>query len=106
MSDYIELYPEHLAQMTDFCNRNFDLHRGLFATEPLRRTIFDDSDHKGEHGFFLRDGKDVGGVMVGVQRGNEAWLKLFAVDHGRRRSGIGGKMLSEIEDRFGGQALE
>lgn len=106
MTDYIELYPEHLAQITDFCNRNFDLHRGLYATEPLRRTIFDDSDQKGEHGFFLRDGNDIAGVMVGVQRGNEAWLKLFAVDHSRRRSGIGGKMLREIEDRFRAGGVE
>ena len=100
VTDYIELYPEHLAQVADFCNRSFDLHRGLFATEPLRRTIFDDPDHKREYGFLLRDDNDIVGVMVGVQRGNEAWLKLFAVERSRRRSGIGGKMLREIEERF------
>ena len=100
MRDYIELCPEHVAQIADSCNRNFDFHRGMFGTEPLRRAIFDDRDHKGEHGFFLLDGDEIVGVMVGVQRGNEAWLKLFAVDRSRRRSGIGSQMLTEVEERF------
>jgi len=106
VTDSVELRPEHMPRIAEFCNRNFDYHRGRFAEEPLRRTIFDDPDHKVEHGFLLLDGEEIVGVMVGVQRGDEAWLKLFAVDKGRRRSGIGSGILSEIEGRFRSSGVE
>jgi GNAT superfamily N-acetyltransferase len=95
-----------MPRLADFCNRNFQYHRGRFAEEPLRRTIFDDPDHRGEHGFLLLDGEDVVGVMVGVQRGDEAWLKFFVVDESRRRSGIASRMLGEIEGRFRATGVE
>ena len=38
--------------------------------------------------------------MVGVLRGNEGCLKLFAVDREHRRSGLGSMMLAEIEALF------
>ena len=106
MTDFAKLRPEHMPRLADFCNRNFEYHRGRFAEEPLRRTIFDDLDHKSGHGFLIEDGEDIVGVMVGVQRGNEAWLKLFAVDESRRRSGIGIRMLKEIEERFRAAGVE
>ena len=106
MTDYVELRPEHMPQIADLCNRNFEFHRDRFAEEPLRRTIFDDPDHRGEHGLLLLDGEDIVGVMVGVQRADEAWLNLFAVDKSRRRTGIASGMLGEIEDRFRSSGVE
>ena len=100
MTDYVELQVEDMVRLAEFCNRNFEFHQGQFAVEPLRRTIFDDSDYKSEHGFIVLDGEDVVGVMVGVQRGQEAWLKLFAVDKEHRRLGIAHRMLDELEKRF------
>ena len=106
MTDYVELRPEHMPRIADLCNRNFEFHRDRFAEEPLRRTIFDDPDHRGEHGLLLLDGEDIVGVMVGVQRADEAWLNLFAVDKSRRRTGIASGMLGEIEDRFRSSGVE
>ncbi len=100
VTNYVELHAEDMARIAEFCNRNFDFHRGQFAAEPLRRTIFDDQDYKSEHGFIVLDGEGVVGVMVGVQRGQEAWLKLFAVDKDRRRLQIARQMLDELEGRF------
>lgn len=100
VTDYVELQVEDIVRIAEFCNRSFDFHRGQFEAEPLRRTIFDDPDYKSEHGFLVLDGEGVVGVMVGVQRGQEAWLKLFAVDKNRRRLGIANQMLDELEGRF------
>ncbi len=100
MTDYVELQVEDIVRIAEFCNRSFDFHRGQFEAEPLRRTIFDDPDYKSEHGFLVLDGEGVVGVMVGVQRGQEAWLKLFAVDKDRRRLRIAHQMLGELEGRF------
>lgn len=66
----------------------------------MQKRIFDDPDHIPDHGFLLRDKGKTIGFMVGVSRGNEAWLKLFAVDREHRRSGVGSMMLEEIETLF------
>lgn len=66
----------------------------------MQKRIFDDPDHIHDHGFLLRDKGKTIGFMVGVLRGDEAWLKLFAVDGEHRRSGIGSVMLEEIEALF------
>jgi GNAT superfamily N-acetyltransferase len=100
VTDYVDLQVEDMVRITEFCNRNFDFHQGQFAAEPLRRTIFDDPDYKSEHGFIVLDGEGVVGLMVGVQRKQDAWLKLFAVDKDRRRLGIARQMLDKLEGRF------
>ena len=100
MPHFVELQPQHLDELTGFCNRNFDFHSGQFEAEILHRRIFDDSDHIPDHGFLLRDNGKTIGFMVGVLRGNEAGLKLFAVDREHRRSGLGSMMLAEIEALF------
>ena len=100
MPHFVELQPQHLDELTGFCNRNFDFHSGQFEAEILHRRIFDDSDHIPDHGFLLRDNGKTIGFMVGVLRGNEAGLKLFAVDQEHRRSGLGSMMLAEIEALF------
>ena len=97
MPHFVELQPQHLDELTAFCNRNFEFHSGQFEAEILQRRIFDDPDHIPDHAFLLRDNGKTIGFMVGVLRGNEAWLKLFAVDQQHRRSGIGSMMLEEIE---------
>lgn len=100
MPHFVELQPQHLDELADFCNRNFELHTEQFEAEILHRRIFDDPDHIPDHGFLLRDNGKTIGFMVGVLRDNEAWLKLFAVDKQHRRSGLGSMMLEEIETLF------
>ena len=100
MPHFVELQPQHLDELTGFCNRNLDFHSGQFEAEILHRRIFDDPDHLPDHGFLLRDSGKTIGFMVGVLRGNEAWLKLFAVDQEHRRSGVASIMLAEIEALF------
>ncbi len=100
MPHFAELQPQHLDELADFCNRNFELHTEQFEAEILHRRIFDDPDHIPDHGFLLRDNGKTIGFMVGVLRDNEAWLKLFAVDKQHRRSGLGSMMLEEIETLF------
>lgn len=100
MPYFVELQPQHLDELAAFCNRNFEFHSGQFEKEMLHRRIFDDPDHTPDHGFLLRDNGKTIGFMVGVVRGNEAWLKLLAVDQEHRRSGVGSMMLAEIEALF------
>ena len=100
MPHFVELQPQHLDELAAFCNRNFEFHSSQFETEILQRRIFDDPDHLPDHGFLLRDNGKTIGFMVGVLRGNEAGLKLFAVDQEHRRSGLGSMMLAEIEALF------
>ncbi|MBI1927670.1 GNAT family N-acetyltransferase [Candidatus Poribacteria bacterium] len=100
MPHFVELSPEHLDELIDFCNRNFDFHRGRFEGEILQKRIFDDPDYQPEHGFLLREKGKTIGFMIGVLRGNDAWTKLFAVDQAHRRSGFGSMMLMEIEALF------
>lgn len=100
MPHFVELQPQHLDELADFCSRNFELHTEQFEAEILHRRIFDDPDHIPDHGFLLRDNGKTIGFMVGVLRDNEAWLKLFAVDREHRRSGLGSMMLEEIETLF------
>lgn len=100
MPHYVELQPQHLDELADFCNRNFQFHSGQFEREILHRRIFDDHHHIPDHGFLLRDNGTTVGFMVGVLRGNEGALKLFAVDKQHRRSGLGTMMLEEIETLF------
>ena len=97
MPHFVELQPQHLDELAAFCNRNFEFHAGQFEKEILHRRIFDDQHHSPDHGFLLRDNGTTVGFMVGVLRGNEAALKLFAVDQEHRRSGLGSMMLAEIE---------
>ncbi len=106
MPHFVELQPQHLNELTAFCNRNFELHSGQFENEILHHRIFDDPDYSPDHGFLLRDNGTTIGFMVGVLRGNEAWLKLFAVDRNRRRSGLGSMMLAEIEALFQSDGAE
>ena len=106
MPHFVELQPQHLDELAAFCNRNFEFHSGQFEAEILHRRIFDDPDHTPDHGFLLRDNGKTIGFMVGVVRGNEGWLKLFAVDRERRRSGIGSTMLAEIEALFRSDGAE
>lgn len=100
MPHYVELQPQHLDELADFCNRNFQFHSGQFEREILHRRIFDDHHYLPDHGFLLRDNGATVGFMVGVLRGNEGALKLFAVDKQHRRSGLGSMMLEEIETLF------
>ncbi len=100
MPYYVELQPQHLDELADFCNRNFQFHSGQFEREILQRRIFDDHHYLPDHGFLLRDNGTTVGFMVGVLRGNEGALKLFAVDKQHRRSGLGSMMLEEIETLF------
>ena len=100
MPHFVELQPQHLDELAAFCNRNFEFHSGQFETEILQSRIFDDPDHLPDHGFLLRDNGKTIGFMIGVLRGNEAWIKLFAVDREHRRSGVGSMMLAEIEALF------
>ena len=100
MPHFVELQPQHLDELAAFCNRNFEFHSGQFEEDILQRRIFDDPDHLPDHGFLLRDNGKTIGFTVGVLRGNEAWLKLFAVDQEHRRSGLGSMMLVEIEALF------
>ena len=100
MPHFVELQPQHLDELAGFCNRNFQFHAGQFETEILQRRIFDDPDHISDHAFLLRGNGKTIGFMVGVLRGNEGWLKLFAVDRAHHRSGVGGMMLAEIEALF------
>ena len=106
MPHFVELQPQHLDELTAFCNRNFEFHSGQFEEKVLQRRIFDDPDHLPDHGFLLRDKGTTIGFMVGVLRGDEAWLKLFAVDQEHRRSGVGSMMLAEIEALFGSDGAE
>ena len=100
MPHFVELQPQHLDELAAFCNRNFELHSGQFEKEILQRRIFDDPDYLPDHGFLLRDNGKTIGFMIGVLRGNEGWLKLFAVDQEHRRSGVGSIILAEIEALF------
>ncbi|MCZ6681036.1 MAG: GNAT family N-acetyltransferase [Candidatus Poribacteria bacterium] len=100
MPHLVELQPDHLDELSDFCNRNFEFHQGQFEKEILQNRIFEDPDYELEHGFFLREKGQTVGFMVGVLRGNDAWLKLFAVDREHHRTGFGRMMLAEIEDLF------
>ena len=100
MPHFVELQPQHLDELAAFCNRNFEFHSGQFEKEILYRRIFDDHHHSPDHGFLLRDNGKTVGFMVGVLRGNEGALKLFAVDKQHRRSGLGSMMLEEIETLF------
>ena len=106
MSHFVELQPQHLDELAAFCNRNFQLHSGQFGKEILQKRIFDDPDHLPDHGFLLRDNGKTIGFMIGVLRGSEGWLKLFAVDQEHRRSGVGSMMLAEIEALFQSGAAE
>ncbi len=100
MPHFVELQPQHLDELAAFCNRNFEFHSGQFEKEILYRRIFDDLDHSLDQGFLLRNNGKTIGFMVGVLRGNEGGLKLFAVDQAHRRSGLGSMMLAEIEELF------
>jgi GNAT superfamily N-acetyltransferase len=100
MAHFVEFQPQHLDELADFCNRNFEFHQGQFETKILQKRIFDDPDYHPEHGFFLREKGKTVGVMIGVLRGNDAWLKLFAIDWEHRRSGFASIMLAEIEALF------
>ena len=106
MLHFAELQPQHLDKLAAFCNRNFEFHSGQFETEILQRRIFDDPDHLPDHSFLLRDNGKTIGFMIGVLRGSEAWLKLFAVDREHRRSGVGSMMLAEIEALFRSSGAE
>ena len=106
MPHFVELQPQHLDELTAFCNRNFEFHSGQFETEILHRRIFEDPDHISDHGFLLRDNGKTIGFMVGVLRGDEAWLKLFAVDQEHRRSRVASMMLAEIEALFRSGGVE
>ena len=106
MLHFAELQPQHLDELAAFCNRNFEFHSGQFETEILQRRIFDDPDHLPDHSFLLRDNGKTIGFMIGVLRGSEAWLKLFAVDREHRRSGVGSTMLAEIEALFRSSGAE
>ena len=100
MPHFVELQPQHLDELAVFCNRNFEFHSGQFEAEILHKRIFDDQDYLPDHGFLLRNNGKTIGFMVGVLRGNEGGLKLFAVDQEHRRSGLGSMMLAEIEALF------
>ncbi len=106
MPHFAEFQPQHLDELAAFCNRNFEFHSGQFETEILQRRIFDDPDHLPDHSFLLRDNGKTIGFMIGVLRGSEAWLKLFAVDREHRRSGVGSMMLAEIEALFRSSGAE
>ena len=106
MPHFVEFQPEHLEELSDFCNRNFEFHQGQFEPEILQKRIFGDPDYQLEHGFFLREGGKTVGVMIGVLRRNEGWIKLFAVDKAHRRLGFGSMMLAEIEDLFDAAGAE
>ncbi len=98
MPHFVELQPQHLGELADFCNRNFAFHQGQFEKEILQNRIFDDPDYRPEHAFLLREKGKTIGFMIGVLRGYDAWLKLFAIDWEHRRSGFGSIMLAEMED--------
>ena len=100
MPHFVELQPQHLDELAAFCNRNFEFHSGQFEAEILNRRIFDDNHHSPDYSFLLRDNKKTIGFMIGVLRGNEGCLKLFAVDREHRRLGLGSMMLAEIESLF------
>ena len=106
MPHFVELQPQHLDELTAFCNRNVEFHSGQFEPEILHKRIFDDHDHIPDHAFLLRNSGKTIGFMVGVLRGNEGGLKLFAVDRAHRRSGIGSMMLEEIEALFRSSGAE
>ena len=100
MPHFVELQPQHLDELADFCNRNFEFHSGQFEKEILYKRIFEDRHHSPDHAFLLRDNRNTIGFMVGVLRENQGSLKLFAVDRDHRRLGFGSMMLAEIEALF------
>lgn len=72
----------------------------VLGEEDLRRNLFEDPD--ASQGLLLGalEGEALAGIACAVLRGQVGHIKLLAVERSRRRVGIGGRLLREVESRL------
>ena len=90
---------EHLCR---FCDRNIE--HDAFTQQLLEDKTFGDPHFDAELNLVGRDGKRIVAFMPGLCKDRQGritgWIKWFAVDRGRRREGLGTKILEEMERRL------
>jgi GNAT superfamily N-acetyltransferase len=87
----------------------FSLFQGCFpgawTGAELEDRIFFDARYDPNHVWMAREQGRVLGLLVSVQDGPLAWLKLVAVDESARRRGLGRDLLSRAEFRLAGEGV-
>jgi len=78
---------------------------GLWTGAELEDRIFFDALYDPNHVWMAREQGRVLGLLVSVQDGPLAWLKLLAVDESARRRGLARDLLSRAEFRLAGEGV-
>jgi GNAT superfamily N-acetyltransferase len=79
---------------------------GAWSGAEVEDRIFYDALYDPNHVWMAREGGRVLGLLVSVQDGALAWLKLLAVDETARRRGLGRDLVSRAEFRLTGEGVQ
>lgn len=93
---------EDLAALSHFCNQNIEYDQ--FTPELIEDKTFGDPHFDPELALASKERDRIIAFMPGLCKEKNGrmtgWIKWFAVEKGRRREGIGSRMLEELERRF------
>ena len=78
---------------------------GAWSGAEVEDRIYYDALYDPNHVWMGREGGRVLGLLVSVQDGPLAWLKLLAVDPSARRRGLGRDLVSRAEFRLSGEGV-
>ena len=92
----------HLSAVFALLERCFP---GAWSAAEVSDRIFYDQRYDPNHVWMAREQGQVLGLIVSVQDGPDAWLKLLAVDESARGKGIGSDLLSRAEFRLSGEGV-
>ncbi len=77
-----------------------ELEELVLGEEDLRRNLFEDPDACADLNLGAFEGGNLAGVACGVVRAETGFIKLLVVEPARRREGLGGRLLTELELRL------
>jgi GNAT superfamily N-acetyltransferase len=92
----------HLPAVYSLLERCFP---GAWTGAEVEDRIFYDALYDPNHVWMAREQGRVLGLLVSVQDGPLAWLKLLAVDETARRKGLGRDLVSRAEFRLAGEGV-
>jgi len=100
--DIATIAREDLADLSRFCNQNIEYDQ--FTLQLIEDKIFGDPHFDPENVLVGREEGQIVAFMPGLWKQKDdrriGWIKWFAVERGRRREGIGSRLLEELETRF------